>query len=529
MPERAIDVRDTSDFPSLNGQNTSVPLPCARTRKLNHNVNTRDLQSFPALSQESGLPSKPLNPTNSVRMATMLKKPVEPPKPDRNKDATAGPSGPRMPDQARDFPLLGGNQQQLKTKEVVPLLANSSSGSSWVSKAKNANENGQDEKKKAKKEPVVSKKKVAEAPKLPGASDFPNLNKKLEPNKSNLAKLGNKKKLENPKKNPVPVVQEVQNAKKNGGVQTTTVTENNTSSKKSTGLDGSNKSPDHNNKENSRPKAKSAEMQQCNGRSDGTSIKAATAGKTSPNNKMKVVSGESAGKESSFKKKENPKLQDRPEEPVTDNNNQKDKKKRKKNDNNKESPFGVVAVNSRQPPEENISKTPKIPPGFENTIHQHMVRAPPGLTGSGNHTPPEQQKQQQQIKAPPGLSLTTSYNHQNNNINAAPINKLYEYVHPVGSSIRNKVLINNLMAALIPVHDEHFNTFEKFKEMSTLFRKHAITAYDFYSYCVEALCPHNFEDVFLELLLLLPDIQKQQVGGNLLPVASSVATFLLVL
>lgn len=513
-------MRDTSDFPSLNGQNTTV-LPCARTRKQNQHVNTRDLDSFPALSQESGLPLKPQNPTNNVRMATVLKKSTEPPKSDRNRDATAGPSIPRMPNQARDFPSLDGNQQQFKTKEIALTTSiNNSSGSSWVSKAKTANENGQDEKKKTKKEQMTTKKKIAEAPKLLGASDFPNLNKKLEPTKSNLAKLGNKKKPDNSKKTAGCAVQEIQNnnqnSKKSGGVQVITVTENNSSTnfKKSSTLDSPNKSTDNSNKENSRPKAKLAENQQCNGRGEISTTKTATSGKTDKND-VKVISSESAGKESSFKKKENPQLPDRPEEAVTDNNNQKDKKKRKKNENNnKESTFSVIEANSRQPLE-NLLKTPKIPPGFENAVHQHVVRAPPGLTGGGNRP------QQQQIKAPPGLSLTTGYNHHNNNnnVHAATIKVPYEYVHPVDSSVRNKILINNLMAALISDRDKRFDTFEKFKEMSTLFRKHTITAYNFYSYCIEALCPQNFETIFLELVLLLPDIQKQQVGHLLLTAA----------
>ncbi|VVC26900.1 Hypothetical protein CINCED_3A019873 [Cinara cedri] len=520
-PERPINVRDTSDFPSLNGQNTTV-LPCARSRKQNQHVNTRDLHSFPALSQESNMPQKPQSTSNTIRMATLLKKPPEPPKPDKKKNAAAGPSVPRMPNQARDFPSLDGNQQQLKTKEVVAVTssANNSGSGSWVSKAKTANENGQDEKKKAKKEPAAIKKKVAEAPKLPGASDFPNLNKKLEPNKSNLAKLGNKKKPDNSKKNSTPTVQIESNnvnAKKSGGSQTTTVAENNSNnhSKKSVAVDSSNKSIDHI-KENSRPKTKSAEAQQCNGRSGVTTTKATVASKMDPNN-TKVVPSEPMRKESSFKKKESPSPPrvDKLVEAVTsDNNSQKDKKKRKKNENNKEPPLDSVA----QLPPENFSITPKIPPGFENTVQQQVVRAPPGLSSLDDSNHP----QLQQLKTPPGLSLTSGYNYHDI-IDSGPtttttptvIQTLYEYIHPIGSSIRNKMLINNLMAALIPACDESFDTFEKFKEMSTLFRKHLITAYDFYSYCVEALYPHSFKAVFLELVLLLPDIQKQQVGINI--------------
>lgn len=504
--DRTINVRNTSDFPSLNGQHTTV-LPCARTRKPNHPVNTRDLNLFPALGQETVPPPKPQKPTNNIRMAAaVLKKPAELPRPDRNRDAaTAGPSGSRLPNQAKDFPSLDGNQQS-RVKEVAVASSASTSGS-WVSKAKTANEN-QEEKKKAKKETAAIKKKIAEAPKVPGPSDFPNLNKKLEPTKSNLAKLGNKKKTDNSKKTtPVELNNNNnQNGKKNC-IQPV-ATENNNVSKKS--VDNAKPAATDNLKENNKPRSKSAYEPQCNGttsrdevmRTAKTAI-SKTETNCNGNNNTKAISTTELKKES--KKKENsgpgPLLEKQDENRaaatvvVADTNNPKDKKKRKKNENRETS-----VTYASQKPQESFSKsssTPKIPPGFENSFH-HPVRAPPGLT-TGSESGSESNRSLTQIKAPPGLTLSC------NNSKSA------EYLHPVGSTVRNQVLINNLMVALIPARDERFDTFEKFKEMSTLFRKNIITAYDFYSYCVEALQPHSFESVFPELLLLLPDIQKQQV------------------
>lgn len=488
MADRTLNVRNTSDFPSLNGQHTTV-LPCARTRKQNQSVNTQDFNSFPALGQELAPPSKPQKPVNNIRMAAMLKKPPEPHKPERNKELTVGPSGSRLPNQARDFPSLDGNLQQTKVKEIISSTTANSNGS-WVSKAKTANGSNQDAKIKIKKEPAAIKKKIAEAPKVPGPSDFPNLNKKLEPSKSNLAKLGNKKKTENPKKNGSSENNNSsQNAKKNNVQQQTTV-ENN--SRKVV----DNSKSINNNKENNKPKTKSPEAQY-NGAGDEQKT---TKAMINTNNNIKA----SEPKKESSKKKETVPVIPVPgtsEEITMVTNNPKDKKKRKKNEN-KELDMTVniettspVVLNAEQPQDNNHSKLNqlKIPPGFENSFH-HAVRAPPGLISSsvGNPLP-----QVQNIKAPPGLSLNN--------------NKQYEYLHPVGSTVRNKVLINNLMAALVPARDDRFDTFERFKEMSTLFRKHMITAYDFYSYCVEALYPHSFETVFLELVLLLPDIQKQQV------------------
>lgn len=494
MPDRTVNVRDTSDFPSLNGQPTTV-LPCARSRKQNQSVNTRDLNSFPALGQEPAPLPKPLKPTNNIRMATVLKKPAEPPKPARNKDTTgAGSSGLRLPNQAKDFPSLDGNQPQNKGAKENALTVSTStanSGGSWVSKAKTANLNGQDEKKKAKKEPAAIKKKIAEAPKVPGPSDFPNLNKKLEPTKSNLAKLGNKKKTENAKKNsPVENSNNNNNNPNGKKIATSTTTENSNPKK----VADHGKSLD-NNKENNKPKPKSTETQYNN--NDVTKL----CGKTEiiANNISNLKVPVTDPKKEVSKKKESSesiRLPDKSEDNLVDTNN-KDKKKRKKNENKEPLASSTVMVNSQ---ENNHSKTntPKVPPGFENSFH-HAVRAPPGLTAGISNRPV-----QALMKAPPpGLSLTTS--------NCNSVKPTFEYVHPVGSTLRNKMLINNLTAALIPVGHEGFDTFEKFKEMSTLFRKHLITAFDFYSYCVEALCPNSFETVFMELVLLLPDIQKQQV------------------
>ncbi|XP_060868881.1 E3 ubiquitin-protein ligase ZNF598 isoform X1 [Metopolophium dirhodum] len=513
--DRAINVRNTADFPSLNGQHTTV-LPCARTRKQNQSVNTRDLHSFPALGQDpqpSVAPKAQKPPVNSIRMAAVLKKPAEPPKPDRNKDAKV-PSGPRLPNQARDFPSLDGNQnhqpqQQQQNLQHPRLAANKemaaasgSGGGSWVSKAKTGNES---EKKKVKKEPAAIKKKIAEAPKVPGPSDFPNLNKKYEPSKSNLAKLGgNKKKSENSKK--IASAEINVNGSGSGTVQ---------NGKKNLPTVDSNSS----NKENcNKPNTKTVNaVQMCNGeiKTATSTNNKAVAGKTEVTKPAAAAPVEVPKREQS-KKKESAAVgrtaAQPDEESVSDANNPKDKKKRKKNENRGEQQQQQPTSTGHQQQENHHQQqlqnnyiktaTPKIPPGFENAYQQppqQQVRAPPGL--SGNRGPSPAAQNHHRVKAPPGLSLSDS---------GGDGGKPSEYLHPVGSSVRNKVLINNLMAALIPARDERFDTFEKFKEMSTLFRKHVITAFDFYSYCVEALAPHSFESVFQELVLLLPDIQKQR-------------------
>lgn len=512
MPDRTINVRNTSDFPSLNGQNTTV-LPCARTRKQNQPVNTQDLSSFPALGQEPTVPlSKSVQKSSAnnskLAAAAVLKKPAEPSRLDRNKDAVAGSSGVRLPNQARDFPSLDGNQQTTNRVKEAALTSANPASSSWVSKTKTTNENGsQDEKKKNKKEMPAIKKKIAEAPKVPGPSDFPNLNKKLEPSKSNLSKLGNKKKMDNIKKTSGSSVESNnnssnsnQNVKKNGIVvvpQNINTTENNNNSNNS--KKDNSKSVGENNKENNRPKSKLIEqpVPQCNG------VDATTKKSASPNNNNKDNIKTVELKKELNKKKESAPVMEKLEENtvVSDTNNPKDKKKRKKNENYGRETVPTVSTTISQQSQRNFSKsesssmcnTPKIPPGFENNFHHTSAvhRAPPGLT-AGNLV---------DQKAPPGLSRFTENTRT----------KQFEYIHPVDSTIRNKVLINTLVSSLKPAYDKNFDTFEHFKNMSTRFRKNKITGRSFYLYCEEALYPHNFDTLFLELVSLLPDIQKQQV------------------
>lgn len=52
---------------------------------------------------------------------------------------------------------------------------------------------------------------------------------------------------------------------------------------------------------------------------------------------------------------------------------------------------------------------------------------------------------------------------------------------------------------------------EEFRQMSSGFRLNYLTAEEYYNHCQEAMGITKFSEIFPELLVLLPDIDKQQV------------------
>ncbi|XP_016656874.2 E3 ubiquitin-protein ligase ZNF598-like [Acyrthosiphon pisum] len=496
-------IQDYIDNNSYNNRNNNSAVTSG-TRSQIQSINTRNLHLFLPVGQDPQplvVPKAQKPPMNSIRM-----KPAEFSKPNQNKDVKV-PSGRRWPDQARNFPPLDGNQsqthqpqQQQQNLQYPRLVANKemavasgSGGGSWVSVVKTGNES---EKKKVKKGPAAIKKKIAEAPKFPGPSDFPNLNKKKKPSKSNLAKLGgNKKKSENSKK--IGPAEINVNSSGSGTVQ---------NGKKNLPTVDSNSS---NRKICNKPNMKTVDaVQMCNGeiRTATSTNNKGVAGKTEVIKPATAAPVEEP-KRGQSKKKESAAIgrtAARPDEkPVSDVNNPKDKKKRKNNINRGEKqqqqqrPTATnhhYQENHHQPLLQNNyiqTATPNIPPGLENAYRQQP---------------------QQQVRVPPGLfsNLGSCPAAQNHGRIIAPPDLLFDDLLPVVSPARKKMFINNLMAALTPPRGIRFGAFSKFKMMSTLYRKHHITGLDYYSYCVDVLNPDSFDSVFQELLLLFPDNQRQR-------------------
>ncbi|KAJ8883751.1 hypothetical protein PR048_015605 [Dryococelus australis] len=80
------------------------------------------------------------------------------------------------------------------------------------------------------------------------------------------------------------------------------------------------------------------------------------------------------------------------------------------------------------------------------------------------------------------------------------------YYPPPNFEHRNEVLMVHVMNSLQDY------SLERFRDMSKKFRQGNMTAEEFYMLCKEMMGHHDFLEIFPELLVLLPDITKQQVS-----------------
>ncbi|XP_006564415.1 E3 ubiquitin-protein ligase ZNF598 [Apis mellifera] len=148
-----------------------------------------------------------------------------------------------------------------------------------------------------------------------------------------------------------------------------------------------------------------------------------------------------------------------------------------------------------------LSSSSSKPPGFTNP--------PPGF---GTTTPP-----------PPGFCI--KYNsidklHNNNGLtftnssgesysilpDNSKHNKVYNYLPPPEFQKRNKCLVAKVNEILM----QHDDQIEEFRYISGLFRQGTYNAQDYYMHCREVMGLSAFENIFPELLVLLPDIEKEQ-------------------
>ncbi|XP_033305993.1 E3 ubiquitin-protein ligase ZNF598 isoform X1 [Bombus vancouverensis nearcticus] len=147
-----------------------------------------------------------------------------------------------------------------------------------------------------------------------------------------------------------------------------------------------------------------------------------------------------------------------------------------------------------------LSGSSSKPPGFTNP--------PPGF---GTTTPPPpgfciKYNSMDKINNSNGLTFTNS---SGESYSILPDNSkhdsAYNYVHPPEFQKRNKCLVAKVNEVLMQ-HDQ----IEEFRYISGLFRQGTCNAQDYYMHCREVMGLSAFENVFSELLVLLPDIEKQQ-------------------
>lgn len=115
------------------------------------------------------------------------------------------------------------------------------------------------------------------------------------------------------------------------------------------------------------------------------------------------------------------------------------------------------------------------------------------------------------ITPPPGLSRASpeSYNRlytDNPSFNISEA--VLVYLQPDDFVSRNSDLINKIDKSLMKNNKEALNDF---KNTSLLYREGYISAASYYLYCMENVENDKFDDVLVDLVVLLPNIIKQQV------------------
>lgn len=116
------------------------------------------------------------------------------------------------------------------------------------------------------------------------------------------------------------------------------------------------------------------------------------------------------------------------------------------------------------------------------------------------------------VKPPPGFNnLTPNSNCVSNDLTftnstgrSYSIRPITKYHQPENFSRRNRDLIEKFMSIL-----NNNEVIREFKNYSELFRNGTLPASKYYQHC-KCILGGDFEDVFPELLVLLPDIEKQQ-------------------
>ena len=145
----------------------------------------------------------------------------------------------------------------------------------------------------------------------------------------------------------------------------------------------------------------------------------------------------------------------------------------------------------------------KPPPGLGSaTTSGTSVKPPPGLNLSapvknGNRTPPGIDVP----AAPLNISSLASLITPN-----AVIEESGGYLEPVNFAQRNKKLSFKLKALIYNNMDQ----FHKFRNYTVDFRENVITASKFFTSCCSLLGKDVFLEILPELIVLLPDLSKQQ-------------------
>lgn len=148
----------------------------------------------------------------------------------------------------------------------------------------------------------------------------------------------------------------------------------------------------------------------------------------------------------------------------------------------------------------------KTPPGFDvlngNSKSNNFGNPPPGFP-NGKITPLNVQN------PPPGFSsdfpLSNGLTFTNSSGQSFAISADFDYTPPINFEKRNQDLVSKVNMII----SNELNL-EEFKVKSILFRQNMISAEDYFEHCMKTMNDKGLQEVFSELLVLLPDIKKQQ-------------------
>ncbi|CAD7013306.1 unnamed protein product [Ceratitis capitata] len=210
-------------------------------------------------------------------------------------------------------------------------------------------------------------------------------------------------------------------------------------------------------------------------------------------NKISTNSADNNTTKKEKKAKDNKKEKSNPEN-IKSQQNSNGKVKEKNNNVNKHppkpeehttSPLSLTLCNGRA----EIASQMRPPPGFGNV--PFSTQPPPGFQ-STNVTV------NSVAKSPNNLTFTNSFGEKYSIVRTHP------YIQPPDAATRNQKLVSHFQDAL-----KTTAAMEEFRQISQKFREGVYKTLPYYEHCQAAL-KDRFDDIFPELLVLLPDINKQQ-------------------
>ncbi|KAJ4441141.1 hypothetical protein ANN_10991 [Periplaneta americana] len=176
-------------------------------------------------------------------------------------------------------------------------------------------------------------------------------------------------------------------------------------------------------------------------------------------------------------------------------------------------PFSAEVIEDFPP----VSSSACWPPGFDIPKNRKLTSAPPPGFGGGGKT-----SNLSNVTAPPpgfsvtlnsvarpqtnGLTFTSSSGQSYSILPGRNGNSSHSFVPPQDFSHRNQALVTRVKKTLGDAR-----SMDEFCQVSKMFRQGEINACDFYKHCQETMGTKDFAEIFAELLVLLPDIEKQQL------------------